>query len=71
MKTSKKLLNLKVFYIKNGKHNYSLDLANKLINKNRTKSSLKNENISSNPINDHQIEKLKEIRENLKNLLKL
>ena len=49
----------------------SIAYKNKLINKNRTKSSLKNENVSSNPINDHQIEKLKEIRENLKNLLKL
>ncbi len=67
----KKITELKSILYKNGKHNYSLDLANKLINKNRTKSSLKNENISSNPINDHQIEKLKEIRENLKNLLKL
>ena len=66
-----KINELKNILYKNGKHNYSLDLASKLIIKNKIKSRSKNIIESKIDFRDLQVQELKEIRENLKNLLNL
>ena len=70
-----KLSQLKNVLFENGKHNYSLDLANKILSsKNNKILVLKRSNISQNVISNNKIEiklKLEEILFKLRNLTKL
>ncbi|PPR44555.1 MAG: hypothetical protein CFH18_00948 [Alphaproteobacteria bacterium MarineAlpha5_Bin8] len=62
-----RLQKLKNVLYQNGKHNYSLDLANKIVTK-RTNQKIYNK---ENPDNNNlKINKLREISSNLKKLLK-
>ena len=61
-----RLQKLKNVLYQNGKHNYSLDLANKIVNK---RSNKKNDDQNLNMKNSLKINKLKEISSNLKKLL--
>ena len=64
----KKIEELKNVLYKNGKHNYSLELANRLIKK--TTSKPVNENIKISDKNQLIIEELEKIFNQLKNLIK-
>ena len=70
-----KLEQLKDVLFENGKHNYSLDLANKILSSKKNKISvLKNYNIAQNETSCEKIEiklKLEEILFKLRNLTKL
>ena len=61
-----RLQKLKNVLYQNGKHNYSLDLANKIVSK---RSNKKNDDQNLNMKNSVKINKLKEISSNLKKLL--
>ena len=63
-----KLRDLKKTLYENGKHNYSLDLANKIIN-NKNKSQTVEDSEIVNKIDLHQIIILKKISHNLKKML--
>ena len=70
----KKINNLKKILYQNGKQNYSLDLADKIISKN-LKKDLSNENISiltkEKNFSNENIDSLKSISTNLKKILNL
>ena len=61
----KKLQNLKLTLYNNGKHNYSLDLAKKILNT-KNKDTISNNETLHNKID---LNNLKSIRDNLKKLL--
>ena len=63
-----KLRDLKKTLYENGKHNYSLDLANKIINK-RNKNHIIDDIQIAKKIDFNQILELKNISENLKKML--
>ena len=63
-----KLRDLKKTLYENGKHNYSLDLANKIINKRNKNHTIEDVQIK-NKIDSNQITKLKNISHNLKKML--
>lgn len=67
----KKLKELKEILYQNGKHNYSLDLANKIVSKKIIKNSVNPNKIAASnfPLSSN-IESLKQIRQNLRDLLK-
>jgi DNA-binding transcriptional MerR regulator len=69
----KKLTQLKNTLYQNGKHNYSLELANKIINYNNTKNydSLSNYNNFTKENTKFDIKQLKKIKDNLEKILDL
>ena len=71
----KKIEEIRNLLYHNGQHNYSLDLANKIINQNK-KKTVKFNQILKKPLNSQNskkldIKELREISENLSDLLKL
>ena len=62
----KKLKELKDTLYNNGKYNYSLDLAKKILSK---KSRIQNYATNTNKENNENIEDLKEVRKNLNKIL--
>ena len=71
----KKLSNLNNILKDNGKRNYSLDLASKIISQTKiNKNNIENINTSKNLVsstNNDEFEDIKQITNNLKNLIKL
>ena len=67
----KKLTQLKNTLYQNGKHNYSLELANKIINNKNTKNydSLSNYNNFTKENTKFDIKQLKKIKDNLEKIL--
>ena len=65
----KKIEDLKETLYQNGKHNYSLDLAEKIINNKKNNSEKKSNYLDSNNNSTIDIKKLISIRESLNKLL--